>query len=154
HFPSKDTLIVAAINHMDQQFWDWLGHETASAKSPLEKLKRVFVAVQKLAINRECLGCAFQAAAADFPELESSNHQAAQNHKLKVFQYVVQLAQEAGLRDSKRLARQLMLLMDGAWASARMFSTKGPAMELAAAADALIAASGPVKFTRSQRKRL
>ncbi|MCI0443919.1 TetR/AcrR family transcriptional regulator [bacterium] len=153
HFPSKDVLIVAAIKHMDAQFWEWIDRETVSAKSAREKLKRIFVAVQQLAISPACLGCAFQAAVADFPDLEHLNHKAAQNHKTKMLDYLARLAKEAGIRNPKGLARQLVLLMDGAWASARMYSTNGPASELAGAAEALIAASTPLKkVVRPKRK--
>jgi hypothetical protein len=108
-------------------------------------LMRLFTAVQKLAISSECLGCAFQTAAADFPDLDHLNHKAALNHKTKVFRYITDLAKKTGLRNPKGLARQLVLLMDGAWASARMYNNGGPATELAKAAESLIVASTPTK---------
>jgi AcrR family transcriptional regulator len=154
HFPSKDALIVAAIKHMDDQFWSWIERETASAKSARKKLSRIFAAVQELAISRECLGCAFQAAAADFPDLEHLNHKAAQNHKTKMLNYLIRLAHEAGLRNPKRLAQQLMLLIDGAWSSARMFRTSGPAAELVAAAESLIAAHALVQSDVHSKRKL
>ena len=153
HFPSKDALIVAAIKHMDEQFWIWLERETATAKTAREKLSRIFQAVEKLATSTECLGCAFQAAAADFPNLENLNHEAAQNHKTKVFNYLFQLAKKAGLHNPKRLASQLMLLMDGAWSSARMYRTRGPASELATAAESLIAASAPANGPKKKHRK-
>jgi len=84
------------------------------------------------------LGCGFQAAAGEFPQFEHVSHKAARSHKEQVLRSFGQLAAEARLRNPQRLARQLLLLMDGASASARMFGASGPAAEVAEAAQALI----------------
>jgi hypothetical protein len=52
-----------------------------------------------------------------------------------------ELAADAGTRNPQILAQQLMLVMDGAWAAARMFGTaEGPALAAPAAARALLEA--------------
>ena len=143
HFPSKDALIVAALNYTNANFWEWIEKETTAAKSPRDKLTLLFQAVQKLSTSRECLGCVFQAAASDFPSPHHENHKAALNHKTQVMNYLARLAEESGLQNPKQLAEQLLLLMEGAWASARMYGSRGPAGQVAAAAESLIKASTP-----------
>jgi AcrR family transcriptional regulator len=138
HFPSKDALIAAALDQMNTQFWHWIDGETGGASSPREKLIAIFHAVEKVATSYKCLGCAFQAAAADFPDFEHLNHKAALAHKEQVVNRLTELAHDAGLLKPRQLAQQLLLLMDGAWASARMYGTRGPAREVAAAAQALV----------------
>lgn len=151
HFPSKDALIAASLEYMDVQFWQWIDGEIEGTKTPIEKLIGIFRAVEKLASSTKCLGCAFQGAAADFPDLEHFSHKAALAHKNAVINRLTQLARDAGLVKPARLARQLLLLMDGAWASARMYGTKGPAKEVAEAAQLLIEASTPEPMRRKAR---
>ena len=155
HFPSKDTLIAATLEYMNIQFWHWIDSETEGTKSPMEKLIAIFRAVGKLAPTAKCLGCAFQGAAAEFPEVEHINHKAALAHKNQVLDRLTQLARDAGLLNPRQLAQQLLLLMDGAWVSARMYGTNGPATEVTAAAQALIEGHNarPVKGkARANRK--
>ena len=144
HFASKDDLIVAALQQMDKEFWRWMDLKINSAKSPRDKLIAIFTATQKLASSPECLGCAFQAAASDFPDKQHLNHQAALAHKQEVLSRLTGLAREAKLLRPGQLAQQLLLLMDGAWASARMYGAGGPAKEIIAAARALIDAHTPL----------
>jgi AcrR family transcriptional regulator len=143
HFPSKDKLVVASLERVNGEFWEWIDAETARAATPEAKLIAIFRAVGEAARSKECLGCAFQGAAADFPDNDHLNHQVAIAHKNQVLERFTKLAASAGFMKPKRLARQLLLLMDGAWASARMYGAKGPAAEVVAAAQTLIEASRP-----------
>lgn len=154
HFPSKDVLIAACLDHMNTEFWEWIGEETAGSQAPVEKLIAIFHAVEKVTTSTNCPGCAFQGAAADFPDINHRNHKAALAHKNEVVNRFTRLAREAGLRKPRRLAQQLLLLMDGAWASARMYGTKGPAAEVAGAAQALIEASNSEAVKGKARARL
>jgi AcrR family transcriptional regulator len=140
HFPSKDDLIVAYLEESNRQYWEWLDGAVAHLDNPEEKLIGMFEAIEKLASSPECLGCAFQGTAAEFPDRDHPGHQVALTHKRKVRERFATLAQEAGLHDPDRLADQLLLLMDGAWVAARMFGPHNPAAGLAATAGTLIEA--------------
>jgi AcrR family transcriptional regulator len=140
HFPSKDDLIVAYLERANQQFWEWLDAAVAGVDDPGAKLVAIFGAVGKLANSPQCLGCTFQGTAAEFPDPEHPGHRVALAHKRAVRERLRTLAQEAGLRDPEELADQLLLLMDGAWVAARMFGPDNPAVQVAAAANALIQA--------------
>lgn len=138
HFPSKDDLIRAYLERSNQQFWDWLEAASAAAESPRAKILAIFAAVGELTASPQCLGCTFQGAAAEFPAQEHPGHQVALAHKLAVAGRLRDLAAQAGLRDPESLANQLALLMDGAWAAARMFGPLNPGRYVAQAAAALV----------------
>jgi len=76
--------------------------------------------------------------AAEFPEAGHPGHRVATAHKRAVVERLAELAGAAGAPDPDELARELLLLMDGAFASARMFGRKGPAASVGRAAAAVI----------------
>jgi AcrR family transcriptional regulator len=140
HFPSKDDLIVAYLERANEQFWAWLDGASAAVDDPKAKLAAIFDAVGELANSPQCLGCTFQGTAAEFPDPEHPGHRVALAHKQAVRARLGTLAEHAGLRQPEDLADQLLLLMDGAWVAARMFGPHNPAVQVAAAARALIEA--------------
>jgi AcrR family transcriptional regulator len=140
HFSSKDDLIVAYLEESDRQYWEWLEGAVADIQDPLERLVGMFDAIEKLAASPECLGCTFQETAAEFPSRDHPGHQVALAHKNEVRNRFAGLARDAGLREPRRLADQLLLVMDGAWVAARMYGPDNPAHGLAAMARTLIEA--------------
>jgi len=143
HFPSKDDLIAAYLERANDEFWAWLEREFAPVKAPRAKLVAAFEAVAKLASSPRCLGCTFQAAASEFPDQGHAGHAVAIAHKKAVLRRLTELARAAGLRDPATLATELLLLMDGAWAAARIFGPRSHARSVAPAAQALISAHAP-----------
>jgi AcrR family transcriptional regulator len=144
HFPSKDDLIAAYLERSEVRFWDWLEGEIASVDDPKARLIAAFDAVAALATSARCLGCTFQAAAAEFPELGHPGHVVALAHKRRVLDRLGTLAGQAGLRDPDALAAQLLLLMDGAWVAARMFGPDSHAGSAGQAARILIESHGAI----------
>jgi AcrR family transcriptional regulator len=138
HFPSKDDLIAAYLERSNAEFMVWLGDAIASVDDPRKKLITAFEATEKLATSARCLGCTFQGAASEFPEMDHPGHRVALAHKRSVLGLFTGLARDAGLRDPDGLAAQLLLLMDGAWVAARMFGPDNHAASVAEAARAVI----------------
>lgn len=138
HFPSKDDLIVAYLERSNERFWDWFDRTVATADAPREKLLALFVATGALAGSPSCLGCAFQATAAEFPDAGHPGHALSRAHKEEVLSRLTELAGEAGARRAEELAAELLLLMDGAFAAARMFGPQSPASAVGAAAATLV----------------
>jgi AcrR family transcriptional regulator len=143
HFPSKDDLIAAYLERTNEQLLSWMEGLIAPHRSQRRALEAVFEGVAKLASSPECLGCAFVGASAEFPELDHPGHRVALEHKRAIVDRLRRLAEEAGARDPKALAEQLLLVMDGAWSAARVFGPGSHGLRAAAAARALIAAQLP-----------
>jgi AcrR family transcriptional regulator len=150
HFPSKDELIAAYLERANAEFWDWLNGAMDRVDDPEAKLVAVFESVSKLSTDPHCLGCTFQASAAEFPDLDHPGHRVALAHKTRVIERFAELADAARLRSPDALARQLFLLMEGAWMSIRMFGGKSPAADVVDAAQALIAAHGSSRRGRGR----
>jgi AcrR family transcriptional regulator len=140
HFPSKDDLIVAYLRRSDSEGWEWLEDASAAEDTPRGKLIAIFDALSERADSAACLGCPVQATAAEFPDPSHPGHQVALESKQKVRAHLRNLAEQAGLNAPDVLADQLMLLMDGAYASSRVFGPGNPARHVSDAAKALIEA--------------
>lgn len=153
HFPSKDDLIVAYLERANEQFWTWLDAAVVPDVSPRDRLIAVFEAVQKLACSRTCLGCTFQVTSAEFPDPAHPCHATALAHKQAVRTRLRQLARDAGADDPDSLGDALLLVMDGAFAAARMYRRASPARHVVAAAQALIDAQVRAPIQRLRRPR-
>ncbi len=142
HFPSKDDLIVAYLRDSDGLFWRGFEHIIAAAPTPAEKLVAFFVSLGEYVVSPACYGCPFLNAAAEYPDPEHPAHQVAVAHKRAVGARFRELAAAAGAAQPDVLAGGLVLLMDGAYMTARMFgaSPDNPAMHLGEAARRLVEA--------------
>jgi AcrR family transcriptional regulator len=143
HFPSKDDLIAAWLERVDTQFWQsferWAGPETLP---PRDRLLGVFKGLERLVGSPSCLGCPFLLAASEFPERGTRAHDVARRHKARLRERLRAMAAQAGAADGDALGDQLLLLMDGAFMTARLFGSEdAPSLRVAGAAKALIGAS-------------
>lgn len=138
HFASKDDLIAAYLERSNAEFMAWLEDAIAVVDEPRAGLVAAFDAFGKLATSARCLGCTFQGAASEFPEMDHPGHRVALDHKRAVRNRFAELARDAGLHDPEGLAAQLLLLMDGSWVAARMFGPDNHAESVGEAARALI----------------
>ena len=140
HFPSKDDLVHAYLAIHDQMFWQaWDAALEQHPESPEQQLRDLFKMLETGIATPEVLGCAFLSAASEFPELGQSSHQMALAHKQKVKTQFQALAQAAGAAQSEQLAEQLLLLLNGAFATKRVFgSLENPTRQLAATANIVI----------------
>jgi len=140
HFASKDDLIAAYLERSNAEYWRWLDGEIARGSDPTAKLIAACDAVARQATSAGCLGCTFQAVASEFPRFDHPGRRVALAHKRQVLERLAGLARDGGLRDPDGLAAQLLLLMDGAWAAARMFGPGSHATAVVEAARTLIEA--------------
>jgi AcrR family transcriptional regulator len=134
----RDGYHAAYLERSNAEFMVWLEEAIARVHDPRAKIVAAFEAVAKLATSSRCLGCTFQGAASEFPEIDHPGHRVALDHKRAVLDRFAGLARDAGLHDPDGLAAQLLLLMDGAWVAARMFGPQNHATSVAEAARALI----------------
>jgi AcrR family transcriptional regulator len=135
HFPSKDDLIVAWI---EQAAAMGAAHEAQTAKAGGPPLLAVFDAYLAIAKRPSCLGCTFQGTAAEFPEESHPAHAASLKVKRAVIDRFDRLARRQGLPKPREKAEMLYLLLEGVWASVRMFRKDAPIGHAAEAARRVI----------------
>ena len=153
HFRTKDDLIAAYLDVADTRFWDWFDRALNPAAAPTDSLTRLFDAVGELASSPTCLGCTFQASAAEFPDRSHPGHAVALAHKDAVRTRLRDLAEAAGADRPEDLADALLLIMDGAFAATRMYGPDNPGRRAGDAARALIAAHTGARSASSPSRR-
>ncbi len=113
HFPSKEDLVLAYLNRVDES---WLGDLRAAARAagtaPRDQLLGMFDALTAACRREDFHGCGFINAAAE-SDAGSPVHLRAVEHKRVVRAWVSDLARRAGAPQPDLLARQLTLLLDG-----------------------------------------
>lgn len=138
HFASKDDLIVAYLQEANEQFWVWFEQAAAQAPTPQAKILAFFKALADLASKPTCHGCPFLNVAVDFPDPAHPGHAVALEHKNAVRARFREYAAQSGHPAPDQVADHLLLLMDGAFMSVRLYGTDGPAKEAARAAERLL----------------
>lgn len=138
HFSSKDDLIVAYLELEDERIWRWLRQLTGGVTGPKGKLRAFFDGLERRTSDPLCLGCPFQMAAGEFAEPDQPARRVAARHKESLYDELQAWVFAAGLNDGEVAANQLYLLMEGAWAHARMHHGASRVRGLADAATMLI----------------
>ncbi|MFF5209220.1 TetR/AcrR family transcriptional regulator [Streptosporangium sp. NPDC000396] len=135
HFPGKDDLVVAVLERRDQQWRAWLAERVAAlGGGPLN----VFDALAERFARADFRGCAFINTIVETADPDSAAHRVAAGHKERVTAYVAGLLAEDGHPDADELARELVLLADGAIVTALRERTTAPAHRARAVAAALL----------------
>jgi AcrR family transcriptional regulator len=123
HFPSKDDLIVEWIECAEARSQEGLPPEDGPEPLTAYALHMLGIARQSF-----CLGCAYQGTAAEFADPSHPVHAASLGVKRRVIETLVHRACAQGAADPQASGEAVFLLLEGIWASVRMF---GPAAPLA-----------------------
>ncbi len=142
-FGNKDGLVRAYLMARDEAIRERMTRQLADRyKTPRERLLGVFD-VQGLTFSDPGFhGCAFARASAEAPE-GTSIEEVSENHRVWLRSLFQDLAREAGARNPEQLARQLMMLYDGAAVSAWMDHNPSAATAARSVATALVDAAIP-----------
>jgi AcrR family transcriptional regulator len=112
HFPSKDDLIVAALDDRDQHDMEALEEELARrGGGPRDRILAVFEILDQWLRDPDFKGCLFINAGAQFPNPNDPIHKAAERHAENVNRAFEQFAREAGAERPEALAKQLCMLV-------------------------------------------
>ena len=140
HFKSKDDLILAALRRRDETFRNWFMREVERRDpTPRGRLLAVFDALGDWFASPRFNGCMFINAASEYGGSEHPIHAAACEHKRLLCAYLAELARAAGAEKEEDLARQLMMLVEGATVTAQIECGSGAAGQARAAAEVLVA---------------
>ncbi len=152
-FGNKDGLVRAYLVARYERDRERMTRELGTRyKTPRERLLGVFD-VQGLTFAEPGFrGCAFVGASAEAPE-GSSVEQVAEDYRAWLRSLFLDLAKEAEARNPEQLARQLMLLYDGAGISAWMDHDPSAAKAARAVATALVDAALHQATPRAKRRK-
>jgi AcrR family transcriptional regulator len=140
-FHSKDELIGAWLEERNKRYWRWFDSIVDQHPGkPREQLRTVIRAMAQRTVKPDYRGCPFLNTALDYAESRHPGRQLAIRHKQTLASRLLRIGRELGARDPAALSRQLVLLINGAQATAGMLGKKTQ-LELIAAAELVIDAS-------------
>ena len=144
HFRTKEELIFAVLRLRDELFRNWFCRRLDDlADTPRGQLVAMFDVLKEWFESPEFRGCMFIKAIAEFQNADHPIHVQAAEHKRLLFDHVARIAADAGARDPQGLARQLLVLKEGAIVTATMNDTPTAAQDARAAAQAIVDISCP-----------
>ncbi|TWP37587.1 TetR/AcrR family transcriptional regulator [Leekyejoonella antrihumi] len=115
HFGSKDQLIVECLARLDTRYHNWFVEQVENHDvEPTERVLSVFDVLDEWFHDDHFRGCAFINATVELADRSHPARQPAMAHKRRNREYVEQLVERADLPDPPVLARQIMLLIEGA----------------------------------------
>jgi AcrR family transcriptional regulator len=121
HFPSKDDLIVAWIGAAEDAGMGRL--PPADGPNALSDYVQAVIAIARAPL---CAGCPYQGAAGEFLAQDHPAHHAARAVKERTLASIVMRARALGLRDPDAVGAEVFLVVEGLWASVRMFGADAP----------------------------
>ncbi|MEW6629234.1 MAG: TetR/AcrR family transcriptional regulator [Pseudomonadota bacterium] len=119
HFKSKDDLITAYLDGRDQpnleQMAGWFDAAQGGAD---KKVAAIFTNLARVARHPKWKGCGFLRTAAELASMPGHPAvKAGSRHKTKFEKWLAGELSSHGVREPKMLAREIVLLMDGAFSS-------------------------------------
>ncbi|WP_299684160.1 TetR/AcrR family transcriptional regulator [uncultured Tateyamaria sp.] len=139
HFRTKDELILAVLRLRDENFRNWLFRrmEELSA-TPQGQLLAMFDALGEWFLEDGYKGCMFIKASAEFQDPDDAINVQSYAHKRLLLDHFHALAKAAGVAEPDVLARQFLLLKEGAIVIAAMSHSAKPARDAKQVAQLLI----------------
>lgn len=114
HFTNKEDVTSAALTERDERWMQWFRSESDKGKTPPERILNMFTALKSWFESDEFRGCAFINTAGEVSDPEDPVRQIAKMHKQKLLDYALELCEQAGFAHPAVLARQLLILVEGA----------------------------------------
>ncbi len=139
HFKSKDALIEAWLRQEDEQRCEWLKTTIEQHSSnPSKQLLAIFDVLREWFEGPDFRGCAFINASVELANPDHPGHRVALEHQQSIYRYILSLAESAEISSPEQLARQLLLLVQGAIVVAMMEGSWSTASQAKKAATTLI----------------
>ncbi|MDB5980700.1 MAG: TetR family transcriptional regulator [Pseudomonas sp.] len=120
HFSTKDDIAAQALHARDIRWMAWFRTEVDKAQTPADRILNLFSVLKNWFVSEGFRGCAFINTAGEVGDAADPVRLIAKEHKQKLLDYTLELCKEYGASDPDALAKQLLILMDGAITVARV----------------------------------
>lgn len=114
HFTNKDDVAAAALGARDVRWMEWFRTECDKADSPQARILNLFTVLKAWFTSEGYRGCAFINTAGEVGDPDDPIRLIARQHKQKLLDYTLELTTQLNIRQPEALARQLLVLMEGA----------------------------------------
>lgn len=141
HFRTKEDLILAVLRLRDENFRNWF-FRRLDEKKPAKKDKLIasFDVLKEWFCEPDFRGCMFIKASSEYQDPDHPAYVQSAEHKRLLLKTFTEFAAEAGAREPVLLARQVLVLKEGAIVAAHMGFDPDPAGAAKAAAKCLLEA--------------
>jgi AcrR family transcriptional regulator len=120
YFATKDEVAAAALNARDVRWMNWFQTESDKAETPEARLLNMFAVLKGWFESEGFCGCAFINTAGEIGDPNDPIRLIARLHKQKLFDYTLHLCEQLDIEQPSALAKQLLILMEGAITVARV----------------------------------
>lgn len=114
YYATKEDVAVNALRVRDERWMHWFRSETDKAAEPEACILEMFTVLKGWFESEGFRGCAFINTAGEIGDAEDPIRQLAKAHKQKLFDYALELCQQLNIDQPETLAKQLLILIDGA----------------------------------------
>ncbi len=114
-FGSKDGLVADCLRLLDLRYHEWFVRQVAArTDDPRARILAVFDVLGEWFRSSGFRGCAFINASVELSDPAHPGHEPIIAHKRRTRDYLLELADDAGVAEPRALADSLMLLIEGA----------------------------------------
>jgi len=114
YFATKDDVAAAALNERDGRWMHWFRTESDKGDTPQDRILNMFTVLRGWFESEGFRGCAFINTAGEVGDPDDPVRQIAKLHKQKLLDYTLELTEQLNIEQPAALARQLLILMEGA----------------------------------------
>ncbi|WP_288390183.1 TetR/AcrR family transcriptional regulator, partial [uncultured Acinetobacter sp.] len=114
YFATKDDVAAAALNARDERWMYWFRTECDKGETPTERVLNMFSALKNWFQSEGFRGCAFINTAGETGDPEDPVRHIAKLHKQKLLDYIFELISQMNVEQPMVLAKQLLILIEGA----------------------------------------
>ncbi|MEN5031678.1 TetR family transcriptional regulator [Pseudomonas sp. Ps21-P2] len=138
YFATKDDVAAAALNARDVRWMDWFRTESDKADTPEARILNMFDVLKGWFESEGFRGCAFINTAGEVGDPQDPIRLIAKLHKQKLLDYTLELCEQLGISGPRALAKQLLILMEGAITVARVMGDYSAAENAKAVAQLML----------------
>lgn len=138
HFRTKSVLVVAYLEEQAAAERAWM-EGVRRKDDPVGSLRALATDIGAVSCKPGFRGCAFINAAAEFSDPDDPVRSAVDAHRCWMLAEFADIAADAGIKDSQMVARQLMILRDGAMVNGYLGDPAALGASLAAAFTSVVA---------------
>jgi AcrR family transcriptional regulator len=114
YYATKDEVAVQALSVRDERWMHWFRSETDQAVTPEARILKMFSVLKSWFESEGFRGCAFINTAGEIGDPADPIRQLAKAHKQKLLDYALELCEQLNAEHPETLAKQLLILIDGA----------------------------------------
>lgn len=124
YFSTKEDLIAEVLRQRDKRWMNWFINSTSAVTEPKARILASFDALEEWFSTEDFNGCAFINAAGECGSTSTLIAAVAKEHKVNLERYLEQLAVVYEADDPKKMAEDLLLLIEGAITVAKVMGDK------------------------------